>query len=198
MLHALASSPSKISNPLNTARPNAAITGIRYFVTEHGRSIRTQWVLPDTAIQRIKQAESSCDGCNKKRYHFIGHRQRTGLWIQLCMVHERVVGFHLIHRGEGRRDAVIPVFRFYENPPVAMWHDFGCGCEESAMNWLPQFFAGTQHFHDAFHGYSHVCPKRFFSRRLPAFAGMNTSLMEQVIVFISYILYFDQVQSTNM
>jgi hypothetical protein len=181
MLETLLSSrmPSE-SQLTNDTRPNPATTGIRYFVTAHGASVRSEWPLPDTAIQRITQAESSCDGCMKKRPVFIGHRQRTGLWIQVCMIHERIVGFHIIHKGEGRRDAIIPVYRFYDTAPIAMWHDFGCGCEESSMNWLPHFFAKTQHFHDAFHGYSHLCPKRFFSRRLPAFSSLNTSLMEQV------------------
>lgn len=161
-------------------RPNPATTGIRYFMTLHGKSIRTEWPLPKTAISRISQSESSCDGCTKRRPVYIGHRQRTGIWINLCMIHERVIGFHVIHNSEGRRDALIPIYRFMESPPLVMWNDFGCGCEESGLNWLPHFFHRTQHFHDMFHGFSHICSTRFSSKRMPAFSSINTSVMEQV------------------
>jgi hypothetical protein len=165
-------------------RPNPETTGIRYFATAHGRSFRNSWPLPKTAISRLNHTEVSCSGCTKRRSVFIGHRQRSGIWLNLCMVHEQVVGFHLIHNQEGRRDALIPIYRFWETPPLAVWNDFGCGCEESGLNWLPEFFHGVQHFHDMFHGYSHTsCTEKFFSRRLPAFSSFNTSLMEQVSPF---------------
>ncbi len=167
-------------------RPNPATTGIRYFATDHGQSVRNSWPLPQTAISRTNK-ETSCAGCTKKRPIYIGHRQRTGIWINMCMVHETVVGFHLIHNQEGRRDALIPIYRFWEKPPLAIWNDFGCGCEESGLNWLPEFFHSVQHFHDMFHGYSHTsCSKKFFSRRLPAFSSINTSLMEQVSILLFF------------
>lgn len=174
--------PSEYLIPKFISRPNPATSGIRYFLSDHGCSVRASWPLPSTARSKIDQAESSCDGCSKKRPVYIGHKQRSGIWVVLCMVHERVVGFHIMTHSEGRRDALVPIYRFKEEPPIAMWHDFSCGCEESALNWMPEYFTHTQHFHDMFHGYSHKCSLRFSSRRLPAFASLNTSLMEQVSV----------------
>jgi hypothetical protein len=177
--------PSQQSTDEWFARPNPATTGIRYFVTEHGRSLQHSWPLPSTSISRLNHVETSCAGCTKKRPMYIGHRQRTGIWINLCMVHELVVGYHLIHNQEGRRDAIIPIFRFWEAAPLAVWNDFGCGCEESGLNWIPEFFHGVQHFHDMFHGFAHTsCSKKFFSRRLQSFSSLNTSLMEQVNSFL--------------
>lgn len=161
-------------------RPNPAQTGIRYFATECGASIRNQWPLPQSAVAKLSHVDNSCEGCTKKRSVYVGHKQRTGMWINVCMIHEHIIGYHLIHRSEGRRDAVIPLYRFFEKPPLAVWNDFACGCEESGLNWLPSFFSKTQHFHDMFHGYAHLCSRRFFSRRVPRFSSLNTSLMEQV------------------
>lgn len=177
---------SQIPNMIETkhsTRPDPATTGIRYALSVHGGSIRSEWPLSEAGASRMAQTDESCDGCKKYRVTYIGHRQRTGLWVCMCMIHETVVGYHLIHNSEGRRDALTPIYRFKENPPKACWYDFGCGCEESALNWLPEFYLETQFFHDCFHGFSHVCPHRFSSRRLPTFSSLNTSLMEQVMLY---------------
>jgi hypothetical protein len=182
------SDPESMSNPW-CSRPDPSTTGIRYFVTEHGRSLQSSWALSDVAISKVTQAETSCDGCTKKRPMYFAHTQRTSIWINLCMIHEQAVGFHLIHSQEGRRDALIPVYRFWDKPPLAIWNDFGCGCEESGLNWLPEYFHDIQHFHDMFHGFSHTsCSEKFSSRRLPKFAALNTSLMEQVSLDASFFL----------
>jgi hypothetical protein len=166
-------------------RPNPAMTGIRYFATEHGRSVNSSWPLSEVSISKFTQTETSCDGCTKKRLAYFAHSQRTSIWINLCMIHEHVVGFHLIHSQEGRRDALVPIYRFWESPPLAIWNDFGCGCEESGLNWLPEYFHNVQHFHDMFHGFSHTsCSEKFSSRRLPTFSAINTSLMEQFNSFL--------------
>jgi hypothetical protein len=162
-------------------RPNPAVTGIRYMATVHGRSLRRKWPLPKTGVSRMKQSEMSNDGCEKRRSVMIGNKERTALWFTFCMVHEKVIGYHLILHSEGHRDSLFPIYRFFEKPPDVVWNDFGCGCEESGLNWLPTYFCKTQHFHDMFHGFSHVCPPRFFSRRLPAYSAFNTSVMEQVL-----------------
>jgi hypothetical protein len=96
------------------------------------------------------------------------------------MIHQRVIGFHIIKHGEGRRDAIIPVYRFKETAPKATWYDYACGIEESSLNWLPEYFIHTQYFHDAFHGVSHQCCDVLTSARLPIYTSLNTSLMEQV------------------
>ena len=166
-------------------RPNPATTGFRYIATESGCSIRSKWALPSTAIARIGQTEISSDGCSKSRFVHFGNKQRTGMWVNLCLIHEKVIGYHLILNSEGHRDALIPIYKFFEEAPTAIWNDFGCGCEESGLNWLPHFFSKTQHFHDMFHGFSHLCPPRFSSRRLPAYSTLDTSVMEQVCFVVS-------------
>jgi hypothetical protein len=163
-------------------RPNPEHTGIRYMLTKHGCSVRTSWPLPATS-QHAEDELGSCEGCTKKRYAVIGHRQRAGLWIVMCMEHETIVGYHIMNRGEGRRDGIIPPFRFMPKPPDALFGDYVCGWEETAMNLLPEFYLLVQFFHDIFHGCTHKCSERFECRRLHEFCALNTSLMEQVVFF---------------
>ncbi len=160
-------------------RPNPEQTGYRYMFTKHGCSVRTSWPLPPTS-EKIQDELGSCEGCTKKRFHVMSHKQRAGLWITMCMEHETIVGFHVMSRGEGRRDGIIPPYRFMEKPPKAMFGDYVCGLEETGMNLLPEFFKLVLFFHDVFHGCTHSCSERFESRRLRDFCAINTSLMEQV------------------
>ncbi len=89
-----------------------------------------------------------------------------------------------MQHGEGRRDSFYPIYRFLPDPPDAMFADFGCGVEETSLNYLPDYFKSVEFFHDIFHGCSHVCSDRFCSRRLPSYAFLNTSVMEQVCVAV--------------
>ena len=160
-------------------RPNPETTGIRYNMTTHGRSVRTSWPLPTTS-EKLVDSKGSCDGCKKVRHVYQGHRQRAGLWVYMCMEHQTIIGFHIMADGEGRRDGIIPPYRFMENPPEAILGDYVCGWEESALTYLPEFYMLVQFFHDVFHGCMHKCSVRFQGRRLAQFAALNTSLMEQV------------------
>jgi hypothetical protein len=101
------------------------------------------------------------------------------------MIHETVVEYHIIKNGEGRRDCLIPLYRFLPEPPQAVFCDVACFCEDSGLKWLPDFFKHTKWFHDIFHGYAHVCPSVFRSNRSPLYSWVNTSLMEQFNSFFS-------------
>ena len=164
-------------------RPNPETSGIRYIMTKHGRSVRTSWPLPPSS-EKAMDEKGSCDGCKKIRYNYQGHRQRIGLWVYMCMEHHTIVGFHVMPDGEGRRDGVIPPYRFMETPPTAIFGDYVCGWEETALNYLPEFYRLVQFYHDVFHGCSHKCSERFQGRRFAQFASLNTSLMEQVRIII--------------
>jgi hypothetical protein len=194
----MAKCPRPEPTAITSARPDPSLTGIRYCLTEHGCSFRESWPLSEAGIARLGQKELGCDGCTKLRPIYVGHRQRTGFWITVCMIHERVIGFHLISQGEGRRDAIIPIYRFKETAPSAMWYDFGCGVEESCLNWLPEYFIETQVFHDTFHGTSHKCCERFSSYRLPMFTSLNTSLMEQLNSFLQPLRGLLKAQTTKL
>ena len=161
-------------------RPDPALTGIRYMMSHHGASVRTTWTLPLAAQQAIDTDTGSSEGCKKVRFTYIGHRQRSGLWVSMCMIHQTIIGYHVIANGEGRRDAIYPVYRFLEKPPQAIFGDYACGIEETCLNYVPDYFKGVNFFHDVFHGCTHVCSERFSSRRIAAYAILNTSLMEQV------------------
>ena len=161
-------------------RPNPETSGIRYMMSKHGRSIRTSWPLPPSSEKSIDE-KGSCDGCKKVRYHYQGHRQRIALWVYMCMEHQTIVGFHVMPDGEGRRDGVIPPYRFMETPPAAIFGDYVCGWEETSLNYIPEFYCKVQFSHDVFHGCTHHwCSERFQGRRFAKFASLNTSLMEQV------------------
>lgn len=155
-------------------------------MSEHGSSVRTSWNLPPTAQQAIDTDTGSSEGCKKVRFTYFGHRQRSGLWVSMCMIHQTIIGYHVMAHGEGRRDAIYPVYRFLEKPPEVLFGDYVCGIEETCLNYLPHYFKGVQFFHDIFHGCTHVCSERFCSRRISAYAVLNTSLMEQVQQEIFY------------
>ena len=176
-------------------RPNPMTSGCRYMLTEHGKCIRTTWALPDYGSKHDDEKKGSGSGCHKKRYTFVGHRQRVGLWLVMCLQHQVVVGYHIMENGEGRRDAFVPLYRFKKHPPKALFSDYVCGIEETALNLHPEFWLQTSFYHDLFHGYTHSCTSRFMSRRHEQFSSLNTSAMEQVTnellndTFI-YIFYF--------
>lgn len=161
-------------------RPDPATSGMRYMMSKHGKSVRTAWPLPSGAQKTIDTDTGSSEGCKKVRFTFVGHRQRSGLWVSMCMLHQTIIGFHVMPNGEGRRDAIYPVYRFLEKPPNALFGDYACGIEETCLNYLPHYFKIVEFYHDIFHGCTHVCSERFCSRRLAAYAVLNTSLMEQV------------------
>lgn len=149
-------------------------------MSKHGKSVRVSWPLPSGAQKIADTDTGSSEGCRKVRFTFVGHRQRSGLWVSMCMLHQTIIGYHVMPNGEGRRDAIYPLYRFLEKPPDALFGDYACGIEETCLNYLPQYFKGVDFFHDIFHGCTHVCSERYCSRRLSAYAVLNTSLMEQV------------------
>jgi hypothetical protein len=82
------------------------------------------------------------------------------------------------HMG-GRRDRVLPLYKFKKDPPQVLFCDTACHCEESGMNWLPHYYQNVKMFHDIFHGYQHLCSGTFDSRRSPKYNRIQTSLVEQ-------------------
>lgn len=159
--------------------------GHRYFMGMEPHNHRTKWNMPRTMHARNKQdQEVSVEGCHKQRFSWIGRRRRTALWVWTCMDHQHVVGFHVIPRAEGNRDAVFSLYRAKEAAPESLFVDFACSTEEVANNYLPVFFRNTKFYHDLFHGVVHKCSYRFCSGRMPLYAHFNTSIMEQVNSFL--------------
>ena len=165
-------------------RPNPAETGQRYFFSADGKPVRASWPLPKELVDRVNHEETSSSGCTKKRFGVMGHRQRAGLWIAVCMDHETIIGFHIMPGAEGKRDFLFPMYKNKEAPPEQIWVDFGCGCSEMALNYVPEYFKDVEFYVDAFHNYSHKCPGCFESKRFPEFEQLNTSLMEQINSFM--------------
>ena len=163
---------SAVTNAQASALPNPAVDGFRSFMTPDGTSVRNTWPLPRDAIKQI-HSETNCEGCSKATVQQHSHSQRTGLWITLCMVHETIIEYHLIKNGEGRRDCLIPLFRFKKEPPEAVFCDTACFCEESGLKWLPGFFRHTKWFHDLFHGYAHVSLGFHFQHNRSLFLGQH-------------------------
>lgn len=168
---------------VNEPQQDPTTTGFRYWFANEGGDIRKRWPLPDAA-RNLGKDDVSSDGCHKKRFVYVGHRQRSGLWIWLCMCHQRIIGYHIMSHGEGRRDPLLSLYRFKKTPPKVVFIDFSCGAEESALNWLPEYFANTAFYHDIFHGYGHVCSDRFSSSRINSLRHFNTSVMEQANNFL--------------
>jgi hypothetical protein len=173
--------------------------GYKYWLSASRSEVRDSWYLPaDGAGAEIVQdivdgvgIQYSGDGCAKVRWKRSTKRDRAGLWIWVCMRHSMVVGYHVMPKSEGLRDPIYSLFRFKERPPKALFMDFACGCEETALNWAPTMFKDTQFFHDAFHGMTHKCGSRYKSKRFRSFADLDTSLMEQVCRVCASLLKFN-------
>ena len=166
-------------DPEPTVAEPALKSGYKYNFEKTPMEYRKTWHLPDSALKHMHK-EVCGNGCTKKRQFVIGHKQRSAIWIWMCMKHDTILGYHIMGKSEGIRDALFPLYRFRKTAPKAIFVDFACGCEEAALNWLPEFFKDTQFFHDVFHGYTHICAERFSATRLEEFVGLNSSVMEQV------------------
>ena len=164
--------------------PYPPTDGYRFFFKDHGRPIRDVWPLPDSARRQIKGWEASQEGCNKLRTVSVAKKQRSALWIFMCMRHQTIIGYHVMGSAEGRRDCVIPLYKFSESPPKVLFCDTACHCDEAGLNWLPHYFKHMKKFHDIFHGYAHVCSDVFDSRRGDEYNNIQTSLLEQCNSFL--------------
>lgn len=167
---------------------DATKTGFNYecFRKLSGGKERNSFPQPPKVTGFIS-VDTSGSGCQKNRQYAIGHAARCGLWIWTCMLHHRVVGYHVMPHGEGRRDCLLSLLRFKLDPPHAVWVDFACHAEETGLNWAPEYFRDVQWYHDTFHGFSHVCAGRFSSAGLADMKLMNTSIMEQMNSFLQPI-----------
>ena len=123
---------SQVSTPPQR-HPDPAAVGYLYNMTREGGPVRNQWHTPNTVKQHLPGFETSSSGCTKRRYVYIGHRQRCGLWVWVCMRCETVVGVHIMPHGEGTRDAIIPLYKFVTKPPKAVFFDWACKAHESAL-----------------------------------------------------------------
>lgn len=164
---------------------DAALNGWNYEAMRKlsGGEERTEF-FKSPVITGFESVEVGPSGCKKNRAYAVGHAARSGLWVWTCMVHQRVVGYHVMPHSEGRRDCLFSLLRFKKEPPKAVWVDFACLCEESGLNWCPEYFKFVQWFHDIFHGWKHKCSERFTSSRLFGMNYTNSSVMEQVNSFL--------------
>lgn len=164
---------------------NPAVTGynLNKFVINSEGCMRNSWPEPveKSGTSWVEKSEADCE---KNRSVRIGHNARSGLWIWVCMVDQRIVGHHVIKRSEGKRDVVLPLYRFMKKAPKVCFVDFACHAEEVSLNWLGEFFQSTRWFHDTFHGYAHKCSSRFSCKGLHDVPSSNTSIMEQVNAFL--------------
>jgi hypothetical protein len=176
--------------------------GYKYWMSSDRKQYRQSWyVTPDVAAQLVSDEsvsrdsvdvlqqidggialQRSSEGCTKvrKQWHKLSRKDRTGLWIWVCLRHHHIVGFHMMVKPEGLRDAIYSLYRFKEVPPTAIFYDFACASEESALNWLPDYFKDVSFYHDVFHGMTHKCGNRFRAKRLDNLKNLDTSVMEQV------------------
>ena len=101
----------------NLGGPYPPRDGYRSFFTPHGRPLREVWPLPESARKQIKGWESSQEGCHKLRTATVAKKQRSGLWIFMCMRHQTIIEFHVMGCAEGQRDCILPLYKFKEAPP---------------------------------------------------------------------------------
>lgn len=179
------SSPEQDHGQVRVERCCAMTSGQNYCMLQKQSAfkVRTSWPVPK-GMRTMHYDDQSADGCSKKREYVIGHKAKTGMFIWICMRHQTVVGFHVYKHGEGRRDPLMSLYKFKYDAPSQVFIDCACLSEESALNWLPEFFIKTQFFHDVFHGFAHVCSRRYSHKFQTHMSGYNTSIMEQFNSFL--------------
>lgn len=167
---------------------NPATTGFDYncFLKQGGGCERNAWPQPKEG-GKCAYFDVSPSDCKKKRTLVMGNGARCSLWVWTCMLHHRIVGYHTIKRGEGKRDAILSLYRFKKDPPKMVFVDFACQAEESALNWLCDYYQDVLFYHDTFHGYGHVCSSRYSIKLLKDMPVSNTSVMEQFNAFLQSI-----------
>ncbi len=177
--------------------PDPLKCGYKYNFTKERHQYRREWHLATdgAGAEIVKEivdgvsVQVSGDGCAKARWKRSTKKDRSGLWVWVCMRHHQIVGYHMMPKAEGLRDPIFSICRFKKKPPRTVFVDFACGCEESAQNWVPSVFKDTEFFHDAFHAMTHKCGSRYKSKRLKKFQDLDTSLMEQVCEFLTLTFF---------
>lgn len=53
-------------------------------------------------------------------------KRRCMLFLHVCLEHGAICSFHLT-TAEGRKDMVLPIYRFWDELPRLLVYDFGCG-----------------------------------------------------------------------
>lgn len=64
------------------------------------------------------------DTCRKRTY--TENKHQCMLHFFVCLVHETIVGWHLGEH-EGRRDVMLPIYRYFPKAPKLIMYDFACG-----------------------------------------------------------------------
>jgi hypothetical protein len=100
-------------------------------LSEDGNPVRASWPLPAELVDQHTHEEFSTSGCSKKRFGIIGHRQRSGLWILVCMRHESIIGFHIMPVQKANETCCIPC----TNTRRTHQSRFGSTSVVGAMRW---------------------------------------------------------------
>ena len=153
--------------------------GTAYYFTEHGHQIRK---LPSYDISGkadncddLPQVDQLC----RKDYPLVSRHGFGYMLLWFCPVHGHCYGFHLIKKGEGRKDPFSSLLKFCPSAPREVFYDFACQLNEYCLNREPSFFKDTRFWHDIFHSFPHKCGPNFRSSRVQGLSGVNSEICEQ-------------------
>ena len=167
-------------------------SGIAYYFTAHGCRVRD---IPHYDIgdkgksQTMHDDTPGTDDICTKRYPKVSSGGFCHTFFYFCPIHGHRLGFHLIDGGEGRKDAITPVYAYLPEPPNTIFYDFACGANEYALNREPSFFKETRFYHDIFHSFTHKCPVSFRSSRIRDLESVDSEICEQFNSFLQNIKY---------
>lgn len=101
------------------------------------------------------------------------------MFLWFCPIHGHSYGFHIIERGEGRKDPFSALYKYMPEMPDHIFYDFACQLSEYCLNREPALFKFTRFWHDLFHLVGHVCGYNFKSGRVVGLEDLNTEICEQ-------------------
>jgi hypothetical protein len=153
-------------------------SGVAYYFTSHGCKVRE---CPEYDVG--DRGKGDPEDCNKY-FPQVSYGGFGYMFLFFCPLHGHSYGFHLIHRGEGRKDPFSALFKYKPTPPKDLFYDFACQLSDYCLTREPEFFKWVRFWHDIFHGVNHKCVPGFKSTRVNGLGDVNSEVCEQ---FNSYM-----------
>ena len=165
---------------------NPAKFGRAYYFHEHGCQLRKMRKFTIDKDSRSNFDDVPSSVCNKK-FPLVSKKGVSYLFLWFCPIHGHCYGFHIIPGSEGRKDPAAFLYTHLETAPESILYDFACSLSEYAHNRESGYFKYSSFYHDAFHGYTHLCCSCFRCNRLETFDAVNSSICEQFNSFLQNV-----------
>ena len=169
--------------------------GLAYHFTPHSEEVRQNSKYEAQKAQGSIHDDDHDDenpnsGKCTKEYPTVGRGGFCMIQAACCALHGFCIGWHVIHNGEGPKDAFMAAFKFAECPPKCAVYDNACHLHQYGLNREPGFAREMDCKLDGFHARGHKdCGYCYWTKRLKGFKPYNTSACEQLNAYLLKLKY---------